>query len=189
VQRHTEILRGLAHELSTAPDRPDRPANAVEAKARWNAHLAGLEAMPRKGLAAATGAFIDSVVKRARRYEDHLFHCFDDPRIPSSTNGLERFFGTTKRVLRHALGCGSTTNTVVANLGAEPLLAFHQLRQRRAMTSAPTRSSAEFTAARRALADIEAPGIRRRSLVRHLDRHLGDLRGRWLSTTAAEPHA
>jgi hypothetical protein len=145
--------------------------------------------MPRKGLAAATGAFIDSVVKRARRYEDHLFPCFDDPRIPSSTNGLERFFGTTKRVLRHALGCGSTTNTVVANLGAEPLLAFHQLRQRRDMTSAPTRSPAEFTAARRALADIEAPGIRRRSLVRHLDRHLGDLRDRWLSTTAAEPHA
>jgi len=141
------------------------------------------------GLAAATGAFIDSVVARARRYGDHLFHCFDDPRIPSSTNGLEQFFGTGKRILRHALGCGSTSNTVVANLGAEPLLALHQLRRDGALSLAPTRTSAAFLTARRAIAELEAPGIRRRSQVRHLDRHLVDLRERWLTTASAEAHA
>lgn len=188
VLRHTEILRGLAHELSTAPDREDRPASAAEAKERWDAHIAGLEAIPRMGLAAATGAFIDSVVTRARRYEDHLFPCFDDPRIPASTNALEQFFGIGKRAVRHALGSGSTSNSVVANLGAEPLLALHQLRNHRVMTRAPTQTVAAFRAARRKLAEVEAPGIHRRSLVRHLDRHLHDLR-RCLRRPAAERDA
>lgn len=188
VHRHTEIVRGLAHELSTAPDREDRPATAAEARVRWDAHLAGLEALPRTGLAAATGAFIDTVITRARRYEDHLFHCFEDPRIPASTNGLEQFFGISKRVLRHALGSGSTSNSVVANLGAEPLLALHQLRNQSVMPRAPTRTVAEFKAARQNLAEVEAPGIHRRSVVRHLDRHLRELR-RSLRRAAAEPHA
>jgi len=188
VHRHIAIVRGLAHELSTAPDRKDRPATAAEARARWDAHIAGLEAVPRIGLAAATGAFIDSVITRARRYEDHLFHCFEDPRIPASTNGLEQYFGTCKRVFRHALGSGSTSNSVVANLGAEPLLALHQLRNQGAMPMAPTRTVAEFKAARQNLAEVEAPGIHRRSAVRHLDRHLQELR-RELRRAAAEPDA
>jgi hypothetical protein len=188
VQRHTVILRGLAHVLSTAPDREDRPGTAAEARAAWNKHLAGLEATPRMGLAAATGAFIDSIVTRARRYEHNLFHCFDDPRIPASTNALEQFFGISKRAVRHALGSGSTSNSVVANLGAEPLLALHQLRNQRVMTRAPTRTVAAFRAARQELAELEAPGIHRRSLVRNLDRHLHGLRDR-LRGSSAELHA
>ena len=181
-------MRGLAHELSAAPDRVDRPTSAADAKNRWEAHLAELEATPRMGLAAATGAFIDTVVARARRYGDHLFHCFDDPRIPSSTNGLEQFFGVSKRILRHAIGCGSTTNTVVANLGAEPLLALHQLRQPIAKRATmPT--AADFTEARRKIADAEAPGIRRRSMVKHLDRHLRHLHSDWLGVPSAEADA
>ena len=189
VRRHTEILRGLAHELSAAPDRTDRPASAAAARASWDAHLVELAEMPRSGLASPTGQFIDSVIRRAERYSDHLFHCFDDARIPASSNGLEQFFGISKRILRHALGCGSTTNTVVANLGAEPLLALHQLRQPRAMHAAPSRPATDFEEARRKIADIEAPGVRRRSMVRHLGRHLHRLRSDWLDAPAAEPDA
>lgn len=182
MQRHTDILRGLAHELSTAPDRIDRPKTAAEAKERWDAHLANLAATPRAGLAAATGEFIDDLIRRAGRYGGHLFHCFDDPRIPANTNGLERFFGVSKRVLRKSLGGGSTTNSVVANLGAEPLLAFQQLRQPGAvrLLPAPGQSAASFRAARSKIADIEAPAIRRRSMVRHLDVHLERLSNEWL---------
>lgn len=182
-------MRGLAHELSTAPDRPDRPANAAEAKQRWDAHLAGLAATPRGGLAAATGHFIDGLIVRAGRYTAHLFYCFDDPRIPANTNGLERFFGTAKRILRHTLGCGSTTNTVVANLGAEPLLALQQLRAGGTLEISLQHAPAHFHTARRNLAGSEAPAIRRRSMVRHLGRHLDRLRANWLGPPAAESDA
>jgi hypothetical protein len=156
---------------------------------RWDAHLAELADTARSGLAAATAAFIDGLVRRAERYSDHLFHCFDDPRIPSCTNGLEQFFGVSKRILRHALGCGSTTNTVVANLGAEPLLALHQMRQPGAMQTIAARSPTEFAAARKEIADAEALGIRRRSMIRHLDRHLRRLQSDWHQPPNAEPDA
>ena len=202
VRRHTKIVRSLAHELSTAPDRPDRPATAAAARARWDAHLAelarilepsiggfGLEPQVGTELGPAdtppisrlcTTDFIAGLLRRAARYSDHLFHCFEDARIPASTNGLERFFGVSKRILRHAVGCGSTTNTVVANLGAEPLLALQQMRQPSAMQVAPLHSPADFEQARRKIAVNEAPAIRRRSLVRHFDRHLHRLRSDWL---------
>jgi len=103
--------------LSNDPDRPDRPETAEEAQARFEAHLEELAALtPRAGLAAPTGAFIDDLIKRYGRYGDHLFKCFDDDRIPSTSNDLEGFFGVSKQVLRHALGCGSTSNSVVSNL-------------------------------------------------------------------------
>jgi hypothetical protein len=191
VRRHAEIVRGLAHELSTAPDRVDRPKTAAQAKQRWDAHLASLAATPRAGLAAPTGQFIDDLIKRSARYDAHLFHCFDDPRIPANTNRLERFFGVSKQALRHSLGCGSTTNTVVANLGAEPLLALHQLRQPGAMKllSTPQQSPADFHAARARIAQAELPAIHRRSIVRHLDDHLVRLRSDWLRPPLAEADA
>lgn len=190
VRRHTGILRGLAHELSAAPNRPGRPANGSEARQRFDDHLARLLATtPRGGLGAATGEFIDGLIARTARYTDHLFHCFDDPRIPANTNNLERFFGCSKRVLRHTLGCGSTTNTVIANLGAEPLLAFQQLRATGTLKFALQPAPKQFLAARRAIAVSEVPGIRRRSMVRYLDRHVERLRSNWLSPPAAEPDA
>ena len=113
VTRHTAILREVAHELSPAPDRPDRPPTAAAAQAQFDAYLTHLAAMtPRAGLAAPTAAFVDDLIARTRRYGPHLFVCFDDARIPATTNALERFFGDAKRVVRHADGCGSTTNEV-----------------------------------------------------------------------------
>ena len=160
----------------------------MEAKARFDAHLAELADTSRAGLAAAAVEFVDGVISRAARYGDHLFHCFDDPRIPANTNGLEQFFGVSKRILRHALACGSTTNSVVANLGAEPLLALHQLRQAGGMQTASSRPPIVFEDAHRKLAEAEAPAIRRRSMVRYSDRHIQRLRAEWF-TTAAEPDA
>lgn len=168
--------------MSTAPDRPDRPATASEAQARFEAHLEHLSATaPRFGLGAATGAFIDDLTKRYGRYGDHLFKCFDDPRIPATTNGLEGFFGVSKHVLRQALGSGSTTNSVVSNLGADALVAYHQMQQPGALASlvALSSSPADFLAARVKISRAEAPGIKQRSMVRHLDRHVGRLLQGW----------
>ena len=135
VQRHTEILRDVARELSNAPDRTDRPVSANAAQASFDAYLARLAETPRAGLAAATGAFIDTLIERSQRYGAHLFVCFDDPRIPATTNALEGFFGRVKALQRRSLGAGSTTNSVVTNLGAELLVAYQYVRRPGAMTS------------------------------------------------------
>jgi hypothetical protein len=179
VRRHTEILRGIAHELSNEPDRQE---TADEAQARFEAHLDALSSTaPRIGLGAATGAFVDDLIKRYGRYRDHLFKCFDDPRIPATTNGLEGFFGSSKHVLRQALGCGSTTNSVVTNLGPEALVGYHQMQQPGALADILNMSSSpeDFRAARDKIALEEAPGIQQRSMVRNFDHHVDQLRKSW----------
>lgn len=182
VRRHTEILHGIAHELSTSPDRLDRPVSAEEAQRRFEAHLGDLAAgAPRAGLGAATGHFVDDLVRRYGRYGKHLFHCFDDPRIPATTNELEGFFGSAKSLVRGAGGCGSTANSVITNLGADVLVAFHQVQQPGAMAriKAANVSKEEFMRARARVAEVEAPATRQRSMVRSLRCHLDRLRERW----------
>lgn len=120
-------------------------------------------------------------MRRAGRYGDHLFPCFDDPRIPATSNDLERFFGDSKQALRAALGCGSTTNSVLTNLGDEALAAHHHVRRAGmptidAIASCPP---AEFEQARARIARQEAPAIRQRSMVRSLPRRLDKLRSAW----------
>lgn len=188
--RHTEILRGVAHQLSTDPKREDRPANATEAKTRFEAYLQDLVAKtPRTGLAAPTAAFIDDLAERTKRYIDHLFVCFDDPRIPASTNPLEGFFGSVKAGTRRALGAKSTTNGVVANLGAEVLIAAHHLRTPNALSGVrtPTAPIKAFTEARERIDREEAPAIRQRSRVRYFQRHLDRLRADWQAEPEAGP--
>jgi hypothetical protein len=190
IARHTDILREVAHEMSSAPDRENRPKTAAEAQAAFDAFLNAKQATaPRAGLGAATGAFIDDLVERASRYGDHLFACFDDPRIPATSNEIERFFGSSKQLLRNAVGCGSTTNTVIANLGAEPLMACRQLQSPEATIAlhnlAPSAES--FRSERARIADSETAGIERRSAVRHLDARLKKLLGKWLPLAGPGP--
>jgi len=182
VRRHTEILRDIARELSVAPDRPDRPASAEEAQRRFETFLDTLaNSAPRSGLGAATGDFIDDLVRRYARYGEHLFCCFDDPRIPPTTNELEGFFGAAKSLVRGAAGCGSTTNSIVTNLGADALQAYHLVRQPETMSRIASTdiSNEDFFKARARLADVEAPATRQRSMVRSLRRRLDGLRDAW----------
>lgn len=193
IERHTEILRAVAHEISNDPKRKDRPASAAEAKTRFAAFLADLAAAtPRTGLAAPTGAFIDDLIARAERYADHLFVCFDDSRIPATTNGLEGFFGDAKAAVRRSLRAGSTTNSVVSNLGEEFLVAFRYVRRgpRQAALAGvrtPSASVKEFDERRNALRKNEQAGVRRRSLVRRFTHHLARLLGAWNSSQETGP--
>jgi hypothetical protein len=147
---------------------------------------------PRAGLAAPTAAFVDDLIARTRRYGPHLFVCFDDARIPATTNALERFFGDAKRVVRHADGCGSTTNAVVTNLGDRVLTALPLVTRPGAVAALrdtpPT--AAAFRAARAQLTHDEAPAIRQRSLVRRFKDHLTRLHHAWLDAKSPpQPNA
>lgn len=172
--------------MSNSPERADRPVSAAEAQARFEAHLDKLQASaPRSGMGLPTARFIDNLVARARRWGKNLFACFDDPRIPATTNDLERLFGRLKQILRRAVGCGSTMNTVASNLGADVIRPLHAL-----LTDRPTMlaalcvtiaacTPAEFTASRKDLAQREQAAIRQRSMTRHFDEHVEALREQW----------
>jgi hypothetical protein len=176
-------LRDVAHHISPAKDRQDRPKDAASAETQFWDFLCLLQRQtPRLGLNARTASFVDHLVAIAGRYGPYLFHCFDDPALPATTNQLEGFFGMTKQQARRALGAGSTTHSLVYNLGDEVLLAFHQVRAGRLDPLAEPIDPVAFRRARLKLVDKELPARRRRSFVRHLGRHLSDILSRWLAT-------
>jgi hypothetical protein len=186
--RHVEILRDLAHIISPDPDRPDRPANARDAEASLLAYVERLEATtPRTGLGAATGDFVDHVATLARRYASHLFVCFDDERIPATTNEIERFFGLVKRFLRRVSGASSTATGVAQNLGPEILVAFQGAKNLAERIDELGIDPAAFAAARASIDATEQPIRQRRSYVRHLDANLERLQDRWSAYLEASP--
>lgn len=183
VLRHVEILRGVVHEISSAPERPDRPANGDDAHARLRAHLEKLKAeTPRSGLGAATAAFVDHVVNVSERWGRNLFHCFDDPRIPPSSNQLEKFFGVSKHLVRQITGNSSTSNSLVQNLGESFLLTMFQVSHAPLALDEASLDLEAHSSARAALAREEAPARRRRSLVRYPAQHVDGLLARWAAT-------
>lgn len=191
-RRHTEIVRGIARELSNKSDREDRPSSSAEAKLRFDAHLANLvNTAPRSGIGKVTGEFIDDLVSRAGRYGDHLFKCFDDPRIPASTNELEGAFGAMKRTMRRSVGARSTTNSTMSNLGADGAVAHQYARQPGVLElmKNPDFSVEQFQSARKEIARNEVPAICRRSLIRSLPKHARRIRESWNESSTSEPGA
>jgi hypothetical protein len=180
VQRHVEILRDVARHLATDPERTDRPQNAAEAETQFWDFLTSLQrTTPRVGLSAPTAAFIDHLVALSGRWGPHLFTCFDDPNLPPTTNQLEGGFGQFKRMLRRTLGAKSTTGSLATNLGAELLLAWHQVLSGRAPAPDSPIDPIAHRKARAELNRLEQPARERRSWVRNLGRRLAGLFSRW----------
>ena len=117
----------------------------------------------------------------AGRYGTHLFHCFDDPELPATTNQLEGAFGKTKHQARRALGCGSTTHSLVHNLGDEFLLAHHQVTAGTLDLRAEPIDPQAYRQARAKLREQEQPARQRRSFVRRLGSHLKEILSRWMA--------
>ena len=135
---------------------------------------------PRRGLSAKLARFADERVERVGRYGAHLYQCFDDARIPATTNGLEGYFGVGKRVVRKAVGAGSTTNSVVTNLGEEVLIALQQVQ--RAAKGIEFTGPLDLPAYQKARADLEKmeqPARLRRSQAREPSKHIRNLLDRW----------
>lgn len=181
------MLREVAREITPDPDRDDPPANGDEAHQRLRDLVARLQdEAPRFGLGAATGEFVDHVAGVAERYGRNLFHCYDDHRIPSTTNRLEGAFGNSKSHIRSSLGAASTTNSLAQNLGADYLeaLIFANSRARCALLTAIDEISHEdYNTARSVIEINERPARLRRSRRRDPERHLRMLLDRWCSDT------
>ena len=189
VERHVGILREVAHVITPDPDRPDPPADGDDAHVRLWEKLQELHTeAPRSGLGAATGAFVDHLVGVTTRYGRHLFHCYDDPRIPSTTNQLEGLFGVSKAQIRAALGTASTANGVAQNLGANYIeaLVFTRTHTRDALlTALDSMSSSDYQRVRDHIDQSESFPRLRRSRRRYPERHLGVLLDAYLTSSEA----
>jgi hypothetical protein len=177
------MLRTLARTVSPHPDDPDAPKDSTAAEERLKALLARLRAETRRmGLASATSAFVDHLAQLSERYGPHLFVCFDHPKIPPTTNDLERFFGASKGQLRRTLGTKSTAGGVAQNLGADYLKAFATTwcsSTEQLIEALRNASPDDYRQARTEIDLAEAPARLRRSRRRFPEDHIQAICAAW----------
>jgi hypothetical protein len=175
-----QIVRHVAHVLDT-------DSSARQVKRILRTYLNRLEATaPRRGRGAATGRFIDHLVKKSDSYWPGLFHTYDPPLIPPTTNGLEGFFGSSKGAVRRATGrmstaggkfetCGEAVIRTRALLdGIDPTALAECLR---AVTPEKYHDS------KRRLRQLQEPARERRSIQRHPEAYLERTLTRWLDSS------
>ncbi len=215
LERHVAIVRNVARILETGQLRPSsnpgggqgiqtraskggtpeaptpgpsRPP-AAQVKRVLRSYLNRLEEhAPRRGRGAKTGHFVDHLVKLANSYWPGLFHTYDHPEIPGTTNALEGFFGSSKRSLRSTTGHSSTAGGKMQSCG-EFAIAAQALA--RTMPKAELDrhlndvSDAAFAASKQQLQHIREPARERRSIQRDLNAFLGRTLSEWLGPPSA----
>ena len=215
--RHVQIVRTVAHILKTGrlpppadssaaggrrgttprasrgpmPDAPTAepaPPAAAQVQRVLRQYLDRLQAgAPRRGRGAATGHFVDHLVNVANRYWDGLFHTYDHPEIPATTNALEGFFGASKRARRATTGRASTAGGKMQSagefvVGAQLLvgtMAQDELAER--LTAVP---DAAYVASKKQLLGVQEPARKRRSVQRRLELSLDRAVDKWIGRPA-----
>lgn len=175
--RHLEMVRHIAHILANR-----KPAREVKRQLRRYLNRLQQKA-PRRGRGAATGRFVDHLVKVSHRYWPGLFHTYDDPRIPSTTTALEGLFGSTKRAARRTSGRKSTVGGKLESFG-EALVRVQALLQilPRAQLAelAANVPPQQFATSEQRLFLLKEPARRRRSFQRYPERYLNAAVDQWL---------
>lgn len=137
---------------------------------------------PTRGLGAYLRRFIEHAWKVTESYWPGLFHCYDDPRIPQTSNRIEEVFGKGKRILRACSGRKSTAVGPGSTGGSFFLftVAFHEMTTRQEREEFLKRYSREEYEAARARQKVirEAEG-RRRRYARNPDAVLDSIAQRW----------
>jgi hypothetical protein len=167
--RHLEIVRHVVRILDT-----DGPGPQVKRVLRR--YLNRLEQhTPRRGRGAQTGHFVDHLLRLAKSHWPGLFHTYDHPQIPRTSNGIEGFFGSIKRSRRSTSGRASTAGGKMETCG-EFVMRAETLS--RTMPKAVLDGfleavpDAAFATGKRELLRIRAPARERRSIHRDLEAFL-----------------
>jgi hypothetical protein len=137
---------------------------------------------PQRGRGAYLRRFVEHVQKVTRSYAKGLFHCYDDPRIPHTSNDLENINGLGKDNLRRCGGRTSTASGPGSSYGraymfAVALNACLGPAQLDAMLAAVGRE--EYREARALIDTIHEPAHRRRAFLRKPDKYLAEILARW----------
>ena len=186
LERHVEIVRHVARIL-------DSDNSAAQVKRVLRRYLNRLqEEAPRRGRGAQTGHFVDHLVALADRYWSGLFHTYDHPEIPRTSNSIEGFFGSTKRSIRSITGRSSTAGGKMESCG-EVTVRVH------ALTAILPRaelqqylndvSDTAFVAAMQRLVRIREPARERRSIQRNLTAYLDRTLAGWQRSRTDVPPA
>lgn len=177
--RHVDIIRHVARVL-------DRKGPAAQVKRILRTYLNRLEeAAPRRGRGAATGRFIDHLVKKSASYWPGLFHTYDLPLLPPTSNSLEGFFGGSKHAARRTTGRMSTAGGKLESCG-EAIIRTTALHQALDPTALKERLSQvpphAYQEAKRRLRNLQEPARVRRSIQRNLERYLERALAAWLDS-------
>jgi len=122
------------------------------------------------------------VQKVTRSYAKGLFHCYDDRRIPHTSNDLENLNGLGKDNLRRCGGRTTTASGPGSSWGRTYMfgVALNACLTRTdldAMLCAVGRE--EYREARALIEEIHEPAYRRRAMLRKPDKYLARILARW----------
>lgn len=137
---------------------------------------------PQRGRGAYLRRFIQHAGNVTERYWSGLFHCYDDPRIPQTSNAIEQLFGKGKRALR---ACGGRMSTAVGpgSSGGSFFLfsvALHETTSREEREDLLLRFSYEdYRASRAKQSVIRGPEARRRQYARNPDAVIAKIEEEW----------
>jgi len=137
-----------------------------------------LAAAPRRGKGARRRRFLRHVIAVAGRYGDGLYHCYDDSRIPHTTNELEGAHGVHKHHIRKATGRRSTSGGPTETAGEVVTCAIDLMKPGRRLHIASVDPVA-YAAARRELARLREPARRYRSVQRAPEKHVAAALALW----------
>jgi len=174
------ILVGIARILWPR----DKPPDGKTVRRRLFAFLSRKRrGAPQRGRGAYLRRFIENAQEVTRRYAAGLFHCYDDARIPQTSNALEGLNGAGKHNLRRCAGRGSTANGPGSSYGRMYMyaVALHALIPQAEMQAllCDDLNPHEFREARRRLEEVRAPAARRRSILRDPEKHLAEILRTW----------
>lgn len=173
------VLIGIRNILW--PKKPPKGGNTI--KKRLSSFLSTqLILAPTRGPGTYLRRFVEHAEKVTKSYWPGLFHCYDDPRIPQTSNSVEGIFGKGKRLLR---ACGGRKSTAVGpgSTGGSFFLfavAFHEVAPREEREALLMQySKQEYKAARIRQREIRGPEARRRQYARNPESLLDSIGKRW----------
>lgn len=163
------------------PKKPPKGGSVI--KRRLKTFLAShLEIAPTRGPGVYLRRFVEHAIKVTESYWPGLFHCYEDPRIPQTSNRIEGVFGKGKRLLR---ACGGRKSTAVGpgSTGGSFFLftvAYHETASRKEREDLLKQYSREgYQASRARQRVIRSPEAKRRQYARNPDGFLEGIEKRW----------
>lgn len=137
---------------------------------------------PTRGPGSYLRRFVEHAMRVTKSYWHGLFHTYDDPRIPQTSNRIEQLFGTGKRLLRACGGRKSTAAGPGSSGGSFFLftVAFHETASRKERDELLMHySREEYLASRAKQREIRSPEAKRRQYARRPDAALEKIAQAW----------
>jgi len=137
---------------------------------------------PQRGRGAYLRRFLENAIKVSRSYARGLFHCFDNPLIPHTTNLIENRNGAEKRNLRRCSGATSTASGPGSSYGrfyAFAVVLNLCLNENEVNELVAGYDLGAYREARRTLNEVHARAFRRRAFLRDPQKHLDQILAEW----------